>query len=122
MTMKTPEMEVVRFNESDVIVASSVPVVEHTNVRIANLGTGIVGDATWTYSGSAQGSTDVVDFATYDTERKHNTLRRDVVYSNDTHSTTLGDMIDGGDAANLFTDFNGFYETLDGGNSWHKIQ
>ena len=47
MTMKTPEMEVVRFNESDVIVASgnSVPVPAQSFV-LQNWKNGNLGDAT----------------------------------------------------------------------------
>jgi len=117
MTMKTPEMEVVRFSESDVIVASGP--VEHTNVRIQNLGTGKVGDASWTYT---NGSTEVVGFDRYEADRKHGTLNGNVVYHSGNDSTTLGEIVSGGDADGLFTAFNGFYETLDGGSSWHKIQ
>ena len=39
MTMKTPEMEVVRFNESDVIVASGNPVVDSFTLSKFNNGT-----------------------------------------------------------------------------------
>ena len=38
------------------------------------------------------------------------------------NSTTLGAIVDKGDAADLFTNFNGFYETFDEGLSWHMKQ
>ena len=117
MTMKTPEMEVVRFTESDVMCASGL--VEHTNVRIANLGLAAVGDATWTYT---NGSTEVISFGKYESDKKHGTLKENVVYHNGSNSTTLGEIVNGGDADGLFIEFNGLYETLDSGKSWHKVQ
>ncbi len=120
MTMKTPEMEVVRFSESDVIVASGPsPITEHRNVNVTGLGVGSVGDATWTYT---NGSTSVVNITKYQEDQHNNTLRGEVRYISGEHATTLGDMVSGGDADGLFIDFNGFYETFDNGNSWHKVQ
>ena len=122
MTMKTPEMEVVRFSESDVIVASSIPQpYEHRYVTIANLGTGTVGDATWTYT---NGSTVVDSIGTYQSMAHNGTLNRNVVYkSKSGESTTLGAIVDNVDADGSFTLFNGFYETFDEGLSWvHREQ
>jgi len=119
--MKTPEMEVVRFSESDVIVASG-PVPgpsEHRYVTISNLGTGSVGDATWTYK---NGSTSVVTFDRYVEDKEHGTLFGGVSYHSGNSSTTLGAIVAGGDADGEFVDFNGYYETFDEGTSWHKKQ
>ena len=121
MTMKTPEMEVVRFSESDVIVASSGPQpYERRFVTIAKLGTGVVGDATWTYE---NGEITVDTISDYQHNAHNGTLKRDVVYNDKNgNSTTLGAIVDKGDAADLFTNFNGFYETFDEGLSWHMKQ
>jgi len=120
MTMKTPEMEVVRFSESDVIVASGPsPITEHRHVTITGLGTGSVGDATWTYT---NGSTSVVNIKKYEEDKHNGTLNGHVTYYSGNDSTTLGDIVSGGDTDGLFTLFNGYYETLDEGASWHKVQ
>lgn len=116
MTMKTPEMEVIRFNEADVLAASG----ENRFVTVAGLGTGIVGDATWTYK---NGHTSTTGIDTYMREQDEGTLKGDVVYNiSESQSTTLGAMVSGGDANGLFTEYNGLYETYDKGATWHKIQ
>ncbi len=120
MTMKTPEMEVVRFSESDVIVASGPsPVVEHRYVTISNLGTGVVGDAQWKYE---NGITTTVSIKKYEEDKHNGTLYGGVVYHSGNNSTTLGEIVSHGDADGLFEEFNGYYETFDLGGSWHKVQ
>ena len=120
MTMTKPEMDVVRFNESDVIVASSpVPPVEHRYVTISGLGTGTVGDAKWVYT---NGGTSTATIGKYQEDQHNNTLKGEVKYISGQNHTTLGDMVSGGDADGLFIEFNGFYETFDQGLSWHKQQ
>ena len=120
MTMTKPEMEVILFNEADVLASSSpVPPAEHRFVTVANLGTGIVGDATWTYT---NGETTTDTIGDYQHNQHNGTLKGDVKYIAGSKSTTLGDMVSGGDADGLFIEFNGYYETFDEGLSWHKQQ
>ena len=118
MTMKTPEMEVVRFNEADVLAASGPQPAEHTYLKIAGVGTGIVGDATWTYSGTGD-ATEVISIKKYESDQQHGTLEGGVKYYNAGGvGITLGEIVSEKDADGLFADYNGDYETFDGGHSW----
>lgn len=116
MTMKTPEMEVVRFNESDVIVASGDPVLAHKNADVMNFGIGTVGDAQIRYHNGHSLTKNLQQIA----------ADIDFGYTNDTVSftngngqvATIGEMVRGGDADGLFSYMNGTYETNDGGQTW----
>ena len=115
MTMKTPEMEVVRFTESDVMCASG-PVVEHKYARTNGWGNSLKGDATIRYY---NGHDNTYGIDELESMLGNGMLNRGSKFTNNAgNSVTLGEMVSGGDAEGLYAEFNGEYETWDSGENW----
>ncbi len=111
MKMETPKMDVVRFQEADVIVASGDA---HKYLNISGLG--VDGEATWTYT---NGHTSVRSISDYADDKGNGTLVTGVKFYNANDvAVTLGEIVEGGDADGLYADYNGDYETFDSGSSW----
>ncbi len=118
MKMETPKMDVVRFGEADVIVASGNPV-EHRYATLSNWGTGSVGDATVSYS---NGHDFTYSYDSLNGLLSNGGLNGNQSYTSGGSTVTLGELVGGGDADGLFTGFNGVYETFDGGATWSPKQ
>jgi len=114
--MKTPEMEVVRFSESDVIVASGNM---HKKATAFGWGTGEVKDAGITYS---NGTTKTKTLDDLSTDISFGYANSDTVFTNGDWSVTLGQLVGGGDADGLYDYVNGEYDLSDAGNKWVRRQ
>ena len=112
--MAIPTMEVVRFKEDDIIVASG------RSAGIRNFGTGTVGDA---YIQVTNGINFTADWAflkdEVDKEHEHDSfLNPGMTFYVGDNSITLGTLVSGGDADGLYAQWNGDYKNV--GDGWHK--
>ena len=111
--MAIPTMDVVRFREGDVIVASGF---EHKLATLFNWGTGSVGDAGIQYTNGH----DFTHSLNYLKESNDcGELDRGVLFVNgDNERVSLGDLVDSKDANGAYSNFNGTYETINNGKLW----
>ncbi len=118
MTMKTPEMEVVRFNESDVIVASG------------KLNTAIIAEAGGTKKNLkvtlAAPGTAGVPHSFEDLLADENTAyaANPIFFNANNESATLHNLIDDDNdgGAGKYGAWNGYYESSNGGASYQWIR
>ena len=121
MTMKTPEMEVVRFNESDVIVASGDPT-QFMTATISNAG-GAKRDLTVTLAAPGQNA---VPHSFEDLLADSNTAyaANPTFFNKDNAQATLHNLIDddNDNGSGKYSAWNGSYYSENGGSIYYWRQ
>ena len=119
MKMETPKIDVVRFQEADVIVASPAPVFAHKNADLYKWGDTTQGNAGIYYHNDDGSDGDDKNLATLQKDLSNGYLNATSTFTNNNNTTvTLADLLAGGDAEDLYKDMNGTYESSNNGLTW----
>ena len=102
--MATPTMDVVRFREGDVIVASS-----HRSALWEGLGTGIVGDAHLHLQNGVPVDATIAQIHGELTNDNTSLFYPGMTFKNGDNEITLQALVNGNDADGLYTEWNGLY-------------
>ena len=117
MTMKTPEMEVVRFKEADVIVASGEPVVDSNYyASFSNLGPAANNAGLVIKSPNSTSVFNWEDLVKIDDSH----ILANVTFYNNNTGKTLHDLVIDETEACTLGDYNGEYVSRDGGNKYYR--